>query len=141
MDIREPLLGVTFEPRDEASSLAKVHESRKAALWNDQIAVVWGANWVGKIDLKEVREGTNGPGKKAPVRREADRKRAREEEEEVDVVGAEKGKVDIRTTRRYQPLVLFDFVGQGELVAVERTWFDLSRGLVEAFAKSGEFGT
>lgn len=148
MDIREPVLGVTFEPRDD-SAVAKVHESRRATLWNDQIAVVWGANWVAKIDLEQVRNGGSGAGegvsgKKAAVRRDADRKRAREEEEEDEVLrkaveGAQQ--LDIRTTRRYQPLVLFDFVGQGELVAVERTWFDLSRNMVDAFVKAGEFAT
>lgn len=147
MDIREPVLGVTFEPRDD-SAVAKVHESRRATLWNDQIAVVWGANWVAKIDLEQVRNGGSGAGegvsKKQPVRRDADRKRARDDEEEDEVLKkAVEGapQLDIRTTRRYQPLVLFDFVGQGELVAVERTWFDLSRGLVDAFVKAGEFGS
>ncbi|KAM0748661.1 WD40 repeat-like protein [Meredithblackwellia eburnea MCA 4105] len=141
MDLREPVLGITFEPRIEApthSSKAKVHESRLASLWSDQLAVLWGANWVAKVDLDEVRNNSAAPTKNAPVRREADRKRARDEDGEPskDVV-----KVDIRTTRRYQPLVLFDFVGQGELVAVERVWWDLAKDLPEAWAQSSRFGS
>ncbi|KAK4699617.1 hypothetical protein P7C70_g6643, partial [Phenoliferia sp. Uapishka_3] len=140
MDMREPALGVTFEPRPDAPSLSskvKIHESRLSTIWSDQIMVVWGANWVAKVDLDEVRNGTAMPGKKAPVRREMDKKRAREEEgaKEVEV------KIDIRTTRRYQPLMLFDFVGQGELVAVERVWWDIARDLPEAWAQSSQFGT
>ena len=98
--------------------------------------VLFRSNWVSKIDLDEVRNGTSVVGPKANVRREEDRKRGREEEEEAEEV-----KLDIRTTRRYQPLVLFDFVGQGELVAVERLWFDLAKDLPEAWVKGGEFGT
>lgn len=144
MDIREPALGVTFEPRSDTTSAVaagktKIHESRLAALWSDQILVVWGANWVAKVDLDEVRSGTAAPGKMAPVRREADRKRAREEEGAPK--NGEVAKVDIRVTRRYQPLVLFDFVGQAELVAVERVWWDLAKELPEAWAQSSQFGT
>lgn len=137
MDIREPALGCTFEPRAELPSNGRVHESRlAAAVWAEQVLVVWGANWVAKVDLDEVRNGTAQPTKRAPVRREQDRKRARDEEGDSDVV-----KVDIRTTRRYQPLVLFDFVGQGELVAVERVWWDIAKDLPEAWAQSSQFGT
>lgn len=151
MDIREPVLGVAFEPREENQvALSKVHESRRATVWNDQTAVVWGANWVSKIDLAEVRSGLAGaagvPGKRAPVRREMDKKRARETEEEfgsaavvASVTAAPK--LEIRTTRRYQPLVSFDFIGQGEIVAVEKLWFDLARDLPPAWVRSGEFGS
>lgn len=137
MDIREPVLGITFEPaRDESKG-----QTRKAA---EHVAIVWGANWVAKIDLEKLRNAdsvTAVRGEKAsklPIRREVDRKRARDE---VDDETQTAVKLDIRVSRKYQPLVLFDFVGQGELVAVERTWFDVSKGMVDAFVKSGEFAT
>ncbi|GAA5858707.1 hypothetical protein JCM1840_006524 [Sporobolomyces johnsonii] len=149
-DIREPALGVTFEP---------------TAGPGRQVALVWGANWVAKVDLDELRAGgpgaedasssavvvvENGAGahshkkkKKAPFRLEADRKRARDEDDDLPLAAAEKKPqpLDIKVTRRYQPLCLFEFVGQGELVAVERTWFDLARELPEAWVKAGQFGT
>ncbi|BGP25884.1 U3 small nucleolar RNA-associated protein 4 [Rhodotorula toruloides] len=172
MDIREPVLGIAFEPRrtDAAEALAKgdddqqhIHPSRRAAVRSaatanteSSVAVVWGANWVAKIDIEALRRGgdakveVKGQAKRknkkgVPERREMDRKRAREEDD--DLVGAtaatedESKPIDIRVTRRYQPLVLFDFVGLGELVAVERTWFDVARELPEAWVKSGQFGT
>lgn len=139
MDIREPLLGVTFEPRSE-SSWSKVHESRRSTTGNDQVAVVWGANWVAKIDLDEVKNGISLPGKAAPIRRDADKKRARDAEESNGTTGVEIGKLDVRITRRYQPLMMFGFMGQ-ELLAVERTWFDLAKELPEAWIRSGTFGS
>ena len=139
MDIREPLLGVTFEPRSE-SAWSKVHESRRSTTGNDQVAVVWGANWVAKIDLDEVKNGISLPGKAAPLRRDADKKRARDAEESNGTTGVEIGKLDVRITRRYQPLMMFGFMGQ-ELLAVERTWFDLAKELPEAWIRSGTFGS
>lgn len=180
MDIREPILGVTFEPRRDSVVAANgagadqdehVHPSRRAAVASggaeSNIAVVWGANWVAKVDLDALRRGTatsssskvNGAGddkakrsKKAqrqPERREADRKRARDDDDDnlapvaTSAGGGEAAPkpLDIRVTRRYQPLILFDFVGLGELVAVERTWFDVARDLPQAWVKAGQFGT
>ena len=145
MDLREPLLGVSFEPRDESLSAAmgKVHESRRQAVASEPVAVLWGANWVAKIDLDEVRTGAAPrASKQAPARREFDRKRAREEEGVVGLANADEGRqIEIRLTRRYQPLVLFDFVGVGELVAVERTWFDIAKALPPAFSANGQFAT
>ncbi|GAA6032090.1 hypothetical protein JCM8097_007066 [Rhodosporidiobolus ruineniae] len=174
MDIREPVLGVVFEPRrPDAVSPAgdeHVHPSRRAAVKDaaageSPVAVVWGANWVAKIDLAALKRGqvssavqANGAASKAkkgklaaaalPARREADRKRAREDEDDLPLsssasaaAAGEPQPLDIKVTRRYQPLCLFDFVGQGELVAVERTWFDVARELPEAWVKAGQFGT
>ncbi|GAA5855861.1 hypothetical protein JCM9279_003344 [Rhodotorula babjevae] len=178
MDIREPVLGVTFEPRRDpvvangdsvgAGQDEHVHPSRRAAVASggaeSNVAVAWGANWVAKVDLDALRRGTttsvsevSGAGDKRkrgkgaqcqPERREADRKRARDDDDDnlapVATSGADEGTLkplDIRVTRRYQPLVLFDFVGQGELVAVERTWFDVARDLPQAWVKAGQFGT
>ncbi|GAA5933116.1 hypothetical protein JCM3775_005316 [Rhodotorula graminis] len=180
MDIREPILGVTFEPRRDPVHVngadtdhdEHVHPSRRAAVASggaeSSIAVVWGANWVAKIDLEALRQGAaasstttsggaadvdKGKRKKGahqqqqPERREADRKRARDDDDDnlapfttAAAVGEAKP-LDIRVTRRYQPLVLFDFIGQGELVAVERTWFDVTRDLPQAWVKAGQFGT
>lgn len=146
MDIREPVLGVTFEPREQSSSAlnGRVHESRRSILAANEsmTAVVWGANWVSKIDLDEIKAGLYAPGKAAPVRREADKKRARDQEQVLGETTTEK--VDIRTTRRYQPLMMLGFLGNGagnELIAVERTWFDLAKALPEAWVKSGQFGS
>ncbi|GAA5983875.1 hypothetical protein JCM11641_006404 [Rhodosporidiobolus odoratus] len=191
MDIREPVLGVSFEPRrvdafsspssiaaaSSAADQSHVHPSRRVAVQNaaaargeSSVAVVWGANWVAKIDLAALKRGddktavevngvTGGKTKKGkkgkqgaigvPERREADRKRAREEEDDLPLSSTltsetkkkEPTPLDIRVTRRYQPLCLFDFVGQGELVAVERTWFDVARELPDAWVKAGQFGT
>ncbi|GAA5832351.1 hypothetical protein JCM11251_006420 [Rhodosporidiobolus azoricus] len=181
MDIREPVLGVSFEPKKADSSAlsandSSVHPSRRAAVQSagqeGSVAVVWGANWVAKIDLAALRRGDTKPvqaqveangkaGKKQRhkkgakgaagaglERRDADRKRAREDEDDLPLSSAataakagEPTPLDIRVTRRYQPLCLFDFVGQGELVAVERTWFDVARDLPEAWVKAGSFGT
>ncbi|KDE02845.1 hypothetical protein, variant [Microbotryum lychnidis-dioicae p1A1 Lamole] len=150
-DLREPILGLTFEPRSEATDLSssmanKVHPSRRVTMHqNEQLGLAWGANWVGTIDFDALSKGTNAPGKKTTQRREVDKKRAREEDVASGAMGGgdtdDAPKLDIRTTRKYQPLVLFDFVTSGELIAVERTWQDLSQGLVQAWAKSGEFGT
>ena len=137
MDIREPLLGITFEPRSE-SSWSKVHESRRSVTGNDQVAVVWGANWVAKIDLDDVKNGISLPSKATPIRREADKKRARDAENAGP--GVEVGKLEVRITRRYQPLMMFGFMRQ-ELLAVERTWFDLAKELPEAWIRSGTFGS
>lgn len=132
MDIREPALGIVFEPKEVSKGSARATA--------EAVAVVWGANWVAKVDLERVKSGSSAPQqKKQPARREADRKRARDEEG-ADLASTA-NQLDIKITRKYQPLVLFDFVGQGELVAVERTWFDLSKGMVDAFVKSGEFAT
>ncbi|KAI5476988.1 U3 small nucleolar RNA-associated protein 4 [Pseudohyphozyma bogoriensis] len=140
MDIREPLIGVTFESQPtksrEENGMGKVHESRRALVGADLVAVVWGANWVARIDLAELREGKVA-GKS--VRRDADRKRARDEKEGVS--GVEAKEVDIKVTRKYSPLVLFDFIGHGELVAVEKVWADLARGMPDAFVRNAEFGT
>ncbi|BGP17760.1 hypothetical protein JCM10213_005342 [Rhodosporidiobolus nylandii] len=179
MDIREPVLGVAFEPRRDVPSSpavdeSHIHPSRRAAVQSGSaespIAVVWGANWVAKLDLAALKRGegnpvaaegeaaANGSAKKrskkgkaaaVPERRDADRKRAREDEDDLPLStsssaaanAAEPAPLDIRVTRRYQPLCLFDFVGQGELVAVERTWFDVAREMPEAWVKAGQFGT
>ncbi|GAA6025057.1 hypothetical protein JCM8202_002074 [Rhodotorula sphaerocarpa] len=174
MDIREPILGVNLEPARAESTPSSpaaaevdehVHPSRRIAVntasAEARVAVVWGANWVAKIDLEALRKSggssaiVNGiTGKAAQKaftqRRDADRKRAREDDDDLIASangkgGATKGEdpkpLEIRVTRRYQPLVLFDFVGQGELVAVERTWFDVARDLPQAWQKSGQFGT
>ncbi|GAA5864670.1 hypothetical protein JCM8547_008266 [Rhodosporidiobolus lusitaniae] len=187
MDIREPVLGVSFEPRrvDSAATLngadeSHIHPSRRAsvhpAFAESSVAVVWGANWVAKLDLAALKRGDLSSSKKlgalpvengkaakkkqrkllaaaaaaAPERREADRKRAREEEDDLPLAtstssdlpsAGEPQPLDIKVTRRYQPLCLFDFVGQGELVAVERTWFDVAQTLPEAWVKAGQFGT
>ncbi|GAA5909379.1 hypothetical protein JCM8208_005722 [Rhodotorula glutinis] len=180
MDIREPILGVTFEPRRDSTIVngagsdqdEHVHPSRRAAVASggadSSIAIVWGANWVAKVDLEMLRRGTaststkvnggavieKGKRKKdvhqqqTPERREADRKRARDDDDDslapvtnAGAAGPAPKPLDIRVTRRYQPLVLFDFVGMGELVAVERTWFDVARDLPQAWVKAGQFGT
>lgn len=156
-DIREPSLGVTFEPCSATQNL---------------VALVWGANWVAKIDLDELRNtnfGVTGTvkknKKKQQHRLEADRKRAREEDEPLPIEssvagGAAAAMVDIKVTRKYQPLYLFEFIStdlstakagrtttksnkkvQSELVAVERTWYDLVGDLPQAWIKSGSFGT
>lgn len=170
MDIREPILGVNLEPARPESAVASpvvaaaaaqdeyLHPSRRAAMQSagaeSNVAVVWGANWVAKIDLEILRRSggstaaANGlkSNTKGQGRREADRKRAREDDDDL-VAAAQNGAadapkpLDIRVTRRYQPLVLFDFAGQGELVAVERTWFDVARDLPQAWQKAGQFGT
>ena len=172
MDVREPILGVNLEPARPESAVASpvvaaaaenehLHPSRRAAMQSagveSNVAVIWGANWVAKIDLEVLRRSggstatVNGlkssSSKKGQGRREADRKRAREDDDDLVVAAAQNGAadapkpLDIRVTRRYQPLVLFDFVGQGELVAVERTWFDVARNLPQAWQKAGQFGT
>jgi U3 small nucleolar RNA-associated protein 4 len=135
MDIREPILGITLEPMKDDTK-------RRTS---EQVMIVWGANWIAKIDLEKVQQlefaPTSGSKKstKPPLRREADRKRARDEaDQDSDIAAVD---LDIKVTRKYQPLVLFDFIGQGELVAVERTWLDVSKGMVDAFVKSGEFAT
>jgi U3 small nucleolar RNA-associated protein 4 len=132
MDIREPILSVLFEPVDETSG-KKLER---------MIAIVNGANWVAKIDLTSLQHGSSSPSSLPIVRRDADKKRARDEDDgTITLAQSAASKVEIKITRRYQPLVLFDFVGQGEMVAVERLWYDLARDLPEAWVKSGEFGS
>ncbi|KAK4047371.1 U3 small nucleolar RNA-associated protein [Microbotryomycetes sp. JL201] len=140
MDIREPVLGIAFEP-------SRDHESRSS---KDSIAVVWGANWLTKIDLTALKSGKSLAHNKKAIsqRREFDRKRARDDQE-FDLVDSRQGAdtpqqqqpLDLQIVRRYQPMVMFDFVAPDEVVVVERTWFDLARTMPEAFVKSGEFAS
>ncbi|GAA5969317.1 hypothetical protein JCM3765_001882 [Sporobolomyces pararoseus] len=191
-DLREPSLGVTFQPTKTSSDDEE----------EELVALVWGANWVGKIDLKELKSTNFGGGnaddtnkknknkKKKQFRLEADRKRAREEDEILPLPsssltsssGGGGAMIDIKITRKYQPLFLFEFIqtqtpqtssssssststlingkkensntsssssksGGGrnnnnvELVAVERTWYDIVGSLPEAFFQTGVFGT
>lgn len=167
-DIREPSLGITIKPTIQSSDEDE----------DELVILVWGANWVGRIDLNELKNTNFGGGssssenqkknKKKQFRLEADRKRAREEDQVLPLPndtnnssGSGLAMIDIKITRKYQPLFLFDFVqpqtslalksnakksvaGTGravELVAVERTWYDIVGSLPQAFFQTGVFGT
>ncbi|KAM0786467.1 hypothetical protein ACM66B_001929 [Microbotryomycetes sp. NB124-2] len=131
MDIREPALGIAFEASRPSSK--------------DSVAVVWGANWLTKIDLSALKSGKSLSHNKkvAGQRRDFDRKRARDELEHelVQPASAETKPLDLQIVRRFQPMVMFEFVAPDEVVVVERTWFDLAREMPEAFVKSGEFAS
>jgi U3 small nucleolar RNA-associated protein 4 len=142
MKIREPALGITFEPTASNS----VQEGRTSA--NLGTAVVWGANWVSKIDLDELESTSTSPiaSISATIAR---KKRAYDDGQSAATASARP--IEMRTTRRYQPLALFGFIthpsssasskGNAEAVVIERTWFDLAKELPEAWIKSGSFGT
>lgn len=147
-------MGVVFEPatipkkdgeteNEEVND--RIHASRRGrvngtAVHDDDedvagkcLAVVWGANWVARIDLKQLeRSQTEENGKYQSKKRSK--------------VGGEGGvlegkKVDIKVTRKYQPIALLGFVGKGEMIVVERVWADLVTGLPDAWRRNGEFGT
>lgn len=137
MEIREPALGVTFEP---ATNSTKQNQSLRGT------AIIWGANWVSKIDLDDLESNSISAASKSTTT--STRKRSHDIIESKFITPAKP--IEMRTTRRYQPLALFGFVthssstsskGNAEAVVVERTWFDLAKELPEAWIKSGSFGT
>lgn len=204
-DLREPCLGISFEP---STTTTRGQRGGGGGGQETRVAVAWGANWVAKIDLDELRttnfgidssssssttrNGNHDDDKKnhkkdkkgggggrhdkttttrtaVPFRLEADRKRAREEDDMLPLVAssssAARAVVDISVTRKFQPLFLFDFVqpctttttttttdvssssssspnwaAPAELVAIERTWYDLAAELPDAFIATGQFG-
>lgn len=141
MEIREPILGVAFEP-SSASSTAndkRVHESRRAVASANvgKIAIVWGASWVAKVDLEVVQRAFEKFGNEGKTETPKGKKRSREtngngKEEEKGL------KLDFKVTRRYQPICYLGFVGTGEMCVVERTWFDLVSPF-ECFASKREW--
>lgn len=139
MRIREPNLGIEFAA---LASSSQVHEDMEEQELGTM--VVWGANWVSKIDLQLLKDTSSAS--QTTTNSAAAKKRshaATTAATSTDLTPV----VEVRTTRRYQPLVFFGFIkashgGAGvEGIVVEKTWFDLVKELPEAWIKSGTFGT
>ena len=120
-DLREPLIGLALEPVADAAPL------------RPQSLVAWGANWTAAIRL---------PADDDAAWPEAKKRRRKSVASAVADDDAGKGRVDVRVSHKHQPLLAFDFLGYGEIVAVERPFTALVGDLPPAFVKpGGRYGT
>ncbi|KAK7058269.1 U3 small nucleolar RNA-associated protein [Paramarasmius palmivorus] len=110
--IHDALLGVAFTPVTSPTSPRSV--------------IFWGATWLCKIPLDESSAGA-----------QSSRKRRRESTKELSPQKADGSSWEhrVKMITQYRPLLLVDFVGEGELVVVERPLVDVLATLPPAFFK------
>ncbi|KAF9270464.1 WD40 repeat-like protein [Marasmius fiardii PR-910] len=110
--IHDALVGVAFAPISSPSSKKYV--------------VFWGASWLCKINLDD--SGAT----------QSSRKRRRESAKEVSSQKPDSSRWEqkVKMITQYRPLLLVDFIGEGELVIVERPLVDVLSTLPPAFFKN-----
>ncbi|ESK98444.1 u3 small nucleolar rna-associated protein 4 [Moniliophthora roreri MCA 2997] len=107
--IHDALLGVAFAPVVSQSS--------------SRFVVFWGATWLCKIPLDDTSQSVN-----------SSRKRRRESIKEPSADSSH-WEHKVKMITQYRPLLLVDFVGEGELIVVERPLVDVLATLPPAFFK------
>ncbi|KAK1229372.1 U3 small nucleolar RNA-associated protein [Marasmius sp. AFHP31] len=105
--IHDVLVGVAFAPISSPSS--------------QKYVVFWGATWLCKINLD--------------VSQQSSRKRRRTKELSPEKQEAGQWEQKVKMITQYRPLLLVDFVAEGELVVVERPLVDVLSTLPPAFFK------
>ena len=128
-------------------------DTRKAAGSSARSVLLWGATWILRVRLAVPGTGKGKSNKKkralaiaaaaaAPDNKMAVSDSAAVVVEEVDMDAPAKedtGRFKLTTT--FRPLIGLGFVGEDELVVVERPWLDLVKDLPASYFKAGKYGT
>ena len=116
MDNRDPVIG-----------LASVEDG----------VLAWAANWVAKVDVEAMRDAA--PRTKKRSRRRANTERASKAVAE-DPSLYDGAQMSFTATRRLHPLIGFGLIGDNELLAVEKPWFDIVGSLPEPWLANSAYG-
>jgi len=107
--------------------------------------LLWGATWVLRVRLASPAAANSKKNKK---KRAAAAAAAAEKTESVDVdadvdmdAPAKDDTGRFKLTQTFRPLIGLGFVGDDELVVVERPWLDLVKDLPASYFKAGKYGT
>jgi U3 small nucleolar RNA-associated protein 4 len=138
-NLREPILGVTFDPVPEAGRHADT-------------LVIYGSTFIGTMKLspseqlelplmtieKRKRDGdttatTNGTEEKQA---EEDNEESSGEETDGETMNTSinRGRSTIEVTFKYQPVLFLDFTTQGDMVVVEKPYFSMLSQMAPAFS-------
>jgi U3 small nucleolar RNA-associated protein 4 len=152
--LRDPLIGMTFvEPDDVGDGGGRRNNTSVAGGRRPRETILaWSASWVCKVPL--VPDSTMGQNGVVAATRASKRKRNAddrsngtagkgqpnddddEDEDDEDVATAgEKW-----TSRKYRDLLFVGSLGPGELVVVERPFFDMLPNLPKAWVGKGKYG-
>lgn len=145
-NLREPILGVVFDPVPEAGRHA------------DTLAI-YGSNFIGTMKIspsaflddmasgpiaieKRKRDGENGTTLTNGDGNAAEEESSDDDDAETDGEGAiarprsniNKGRSTIEVTYKYQPVLFLDFVNQGDMIVVEKPYFSMLSQMAPAFS-------
>lgn len=137
-NLREPILGVTFDPVPEAGRHADT-------------LVIYGSTFIGTMKLspseqveapamtieKRKRDGesatlTNGTEVK-PLE-DNEESSGEETDGETNNTSINKGRSTLEVTYKYQPILFLDFTTQGDMVVVEKPYFSMLSQMAPAFS-------
>ncbi|THV05977.1 WD40 repeat-like protein [Dendrothele bispora CBS 962.96] len=107
----DPLLGVTFQPDSPDSGSSAGH------------AIFWGSTWICKLNL----QGSNFVS--------TSKKRRRDNAKAVSQSVLSEESKEFKMITHYRPLLLVDFLSQGEMVVIERPLVDVLAMLPPAYFK------
>jgi len=143
-NLREPILGVSFDPVPETGR-------------HTDTLVIYGANYIGTMKLspsehldtslssmtieKRKRDGeTIKNGITESDENDREESSDDEEEEDDDTDGAvintsiNKGRSTMEVTYKYQPVLFCDFTNQGDMIVVEKPYFSMLSQMAPAFS-------
>lgn len=146
-NLREPILGVTFDPVPETGR-------------HTDTLVIYGANYIGTMKLspseqldnslssmtieKRKRDGetiTNGMTRQGENNKEESSDEDDDDEGEGEDTDGEaintslnKGRSTMEVTYKYQPVLFCDFTNQGDMVVVEKPYFSMLSQMAPAFS-------
>jgi U3 small nucleolar RNA-associated protein 4 len=109
--------------------------------------LAWGASWMCKVPVITEEGSSGGAGGAASVTKRK-RKQAggggdqndEDEEDGGDSIGGKAVEEETRTSHTYRDLLLLDTLGPGELVVIERPFFDMLPNLPKAWVGKGKYG-
>ncbi|KAH9817953.1 quinon protein alcohol dehydrogenase-like superfamily [Melampsora americana] len=155
--LRDPIMGISFDShvdKDERSingCNSSISSDTKSHL--PHVFLLWGATWTAKVTLPDHPNGTTSSRQKRP-RRLVDLLATGEDENQPDTgtvtpsdVASVKSNTEpvvqhfVQVSHKYQPILLLDFMGQDEMVIVERPFFGLLAHLPPAWSRTGAYGT
>lgn len=111
--------------------------------------ILWGATWVLRVRLASPAAANSKKNKKkralaAAAAAAAVTAEVAQPDEDADVDMDAPAKDDtgrFKLTQTFRPLIGLGFVGEDELVVVERPWLDLVKDLPASYFKAGKYGT
>ena len=120
--LREPMLGLAFDPTPALGAQ------------REDTLLTYGATWLCKMKIPSASGAASSKRRRAGAEEESDEDEEEEEENQPALLGRYK-KTPVVVSHKYQPILLLEFTADGELVIVERPFFDLLGDMAPAFVE------
>ena len=121
--LREPMLGLAFDPTPILGAQ------------REDTLLAYGATWLCKMKVPSASGAASSKRRRVGAEEESDDEEEEEEEENQPALLGRYKKTPVVVSHKYQPILLLNFTADGELVIVERPFFDLLGDMAPAFVE------